>query len=238
MMEIYVQVIFILAFMKYSLKAALSGSLAGISLYALFPALLSLLVYPVVIRQPGTLLQDFLSNVSFLSDGALVTTVEAVAGIFVSVFLLDNYFMPESKRRRSIFLLKIIPGAMFFFALGYFELLFFREMAGTDFLVTALIFALIAAVAVFAFSLLIFFAVPAESVKLEMKILLNIGILIGGLLVNSSVADYNVSNSASETDWNALLAVSALFLISAVTGYALYRFGVVSTIKKIIKWNL
>lgn len=238
MMEIYVQVIFILAFMKYSLKAALSGSLAGISLYALFPALLSLLVYPVVIRQPGTLLQDFLSNVSFLSDGALVTTVEAVAGIFVSVFLLDNYFMPESKRRRSIFLLKIIPGAMFFFALGYFELLFFREMAGTDFLVTALIFALIAAVAVFAFSLLIFFAVPAESVKLEMKILLNIGILIGGLLVNSSVADYNVSNSVSETDWNALLAVSALFLISAVTGYALYRFGVVSTIKKIIKWNL
>ncbi len=237
-MEIYVQVIFILAFMKYSLKAALSGSLAGISLYALFPALLSLLVYPVVIRQPGTLLQDFLSNVSFLSDGALVTTVEAVAGIFVSVFLLDNYFMPESKRRRSIFLLKIIPGAMFFFALGYFELLFFREMAGTDFLVTALIFALIAAVAVFAFSLLIFFAVPAESVKLEMKILLNIGILIGGLLVNSSVADYNVSNSVSETDWNALLAVSALFLISAVTGYALYRFGVVSTIKKIIKWNL
>ena len=117
-MELYIQIIFVLAAMKFCLKAASTDRLWVIFSYAFAASLLSFAMYPIVIEQPLTIISDLLTNKTVVTDIAVLTTIEAVAGIFVSIFLLDNYFTARPKLKRYIYFLKIMPGIIFIFALA------------------------------------------------------------------------------------------------------------------------
>ena len=126
-MELYIQIIFVLALAKFCLKAAMTGRFWTMACYAFFAALVSLALYPTVIEQPATVITNLLADRELVTDGAVLTTTEAILGIFVSVFLLSNYFKPKGQRRKSVFVLKVVPGILWIFAVAYFELLFFRQ---------------------------------------------------------------------------------------------------------------
>jgi len=218
-MELYIQIIFVLATMKFCLKAAATGRLWVIFGYAFAAALLSFAIYPIVIEQPLTIISDLLANKKIVTDIAVLTTIEAVAGIFVSIFLLDNYFAARPKRKRYIYFLKIMPGLIFFFALAYFQLQFFKQRAGEDFLITAIFYAAIVFGFVSMLSLAIKNMITAESLKLELKILLNTAILIIGLWLNSAVADYNLSNAETTIEWGALATMALIGCVLVGAGY-------------------
>ena len=202
-MELYIQIIFVLALAKFCLKAAMTGRFWTMACYAFFAALVSLALYPTVIEQPATVITNLL-------DGAVLTTTEAILGIFVSVFLLSNYFKPKGQRRKSVFVLKVVPGILWIFAVAYFELLFFRQRVGADFGATAAIYAGIVFAVVLLAAGFIHLFVRHESMKLELKIMLNMGILLIGLLVNASVADSTVVYATvSNVEWGALAALTA-----------------------------
>jgi hypothetical protein len=200
-------------------------------LYAGIAAAWAMLLYPVVITQPVTIVSQLLANHKFVTDGAVITTLEAITGIFISISLLDNYFMPKNKRKKSLYLLKIMPGILFFFSIAYFELLFFKWRVGSDFLSTAFYYAAVIAIVIFLLSCLIRFLVPGESMKLELKILLNIAILIIGLLINSAIADYNLSHAEISVAWEAMFTLLGLAVILFITG----RYIPIQKIKKFIK---
>ena len=204
-MELYIQIIFVLALAKFCLKAAMTGRFWTMACYAFFAALVSLALYPTVIEQPATVITNLL-----VTDGAVLTTTEAILGIFVSVFLLSNYFKPKGQRRKSVFVLKVVPGILWIFAVAYFELLFFRQRVGADFGATAAIYAGIVFAVVLLAAGFIHLFVRHESMKLELKIMLNMGILLIGLLVNASVADSTVVYATvSNVEWGALAALTA-----------------------------
>lgn len=211
-METLVQLIFIIALLKYCLKAALSGGFRSILLYALGLSVWALLWYPLVIHQPVTLIETLLLDEKVVADGAVLTTIEAVAGILISIKLLDNYFAPKPKRKRLLFILKIVPGVLALTATLYFELLFFKMRVLGDFLVTALLYAGLCTSVILGLSLLLKHTVSGESLKLEMKLLLNMAILCVGLLINASVADYNLSAAQTEIEWLPLLTLIGLTL--------------------------
>lgn len=217
-MEICIQLIFIIALAKYCLKAALSGKLWILSVYAAAAAVLAMAICPIVITQPVTIISKMLGDKAVIENMAMITTVEAITGIFLSVYLLDNYFMPKSKRRKTAFVLKIIPGILSLCAIGYFELLFFKWRAGQDFAATAILFAATLFIAVAGFSSLIMFSVKSESLKLEIKLIFNLCILVLGLLVCSSVADYNISNAQTDIEWKALAAMIITMAALTVAG--------------------
>ncbi len=206
-METIIQLIFAIALLKYSLKAALSGRLLVICLYGVLLSVLAFALYPVVINQPLTILSDLLSSKTVVENIALLTTAESVIGVFISIYLLDNYFLPKAKRTKGSWLLKIIPGVIVFFSVGYFELLFFKTRVGGDFLVTALMYSGILLVGIITLALLLRYLIDGESLKLEVKLILNLAILVLGLLVSSSVADYNISNAQATIEWKALVAL-------------------------------
>ena len=222
-MEQYIQIIFILAIIKFCLKAAMTGRLWAILSYAFGVSLFCLALYPIVIRQPLTIITDLLANKAVVTDMAVWTTVEAAAGIFISIFLLDNYFMEHQKRKRSISILKVIPGWIFIFGIAYFQLQFFKIRVGDDFLTTAIMYSSIIFVLISLMSLFLKYVVVAESMKLELKILLNIGILFIGLLVNSSIADYNSSHSETVVEWGALVTMFLICGGLVVCGYLLSK---------------
>ena len=209
-MELYIQIIFVLALAKFCLKAAMTGRFWTMACYAFFAALVSLALYPTVIEQPATVITNLLADRELVTDGAVLTTTEAILGIFVSVFLLSNYFKPKGQRRKSVFVLKVVPGILWIFAVAYFELLFFRQRVGADFGATAAIYAGIVFAVVLLAAGFIHLFVRHESMKLELKIMLNMGILLIGLLVNASVADSTVVYATvSNVEWGALAALTA-----------------------------
>ena len=209
--------------MKFCLKAATTGRLWVISIYAFAAALLSFAMHTIVIEQPLTIISELLANKTVVTDIAVLTTFEAVAGIFVSIFLLDNYFTESTKRKRYIYALKIIPGVIFIFALAYFQLQFFKIRAGSDFLSTAILYALLVFTVISTISLTIKRLITAESLRLELKILLNIGILTIGLWINSAVADYNLSHAETTIEWRALATMTLIFIALIGGGYLLSK---------------
>lgn len=227
-METLVQLILIIALAKYCLTAAQSGNLWRLAGYAAGVAVVGLALYPVVIEQPTTIITELLTSRVAVSNIALLTTAEAIAGIFVSVYLLDNYFKPKTKRTKTAYLLKIMPGVLVYAAIAYFELLFFKLRAGGNFLVTAALYAALLFVAIFVIGLVTKYTLTAESLRLEIKVILNMSILIVGLLVSSSVADYNISHAQTTIEWEALLALTIGTVI-------LILFGIILPKIKLIK---
>lgn len=220
-METLVQLIFIIALAKYILTAAQSGNLWQLVGYAAVAAVVALALYPVVIEQPMTIITELLTSRTAVSNIALLTTAEAIAGIFISIYLLDNYFKPKPKRTKTAFALKIMPGVLAFVGIAYFELLFFKIRVGGDFLMTAALYAALLFVVIFVIGFVAKQTLAAESLRLEVKVILNMTILIVGLLVSSSVADYNISHAQTTIEWKALIALTVGTLILIILGMLL-----------------
>lgn len=236
-METYIQLIFVLALVKYCLKAALTARFWTIALYGGLASIIALAIYPIVIEQPVNIVSTLLADRVLVANGAVITTIEAVAGIFVSVLLLDNYFMRKESRKKSVFILKVIPGVLSVVAIAYFELMFFRWRVGADFMQTALLYGFILFSSIVAMATALRYLLRGESLKLELKVLLNVGILIIGLLVNSSIADYNLSYADVQIEWGALAALAGLIAVLFFVGIYLPKINIKSLSKNNLKWN-
>ncbi len=219
-MELPVQLILILAVLKYCLKASLAGGFRAILFYSLGAGLFAMACYPLVISQPVTIIKKLLADQEVVTNGAVLTSLEAIIGILLSVRLLDNYFQPKAKRKKSLFVLKVIPGLLSPIAILYFELMFFKFRAGSDFIETALMFSLLCAATIMGLAYLLKYMADGESLKLELKMLLNIAILFIGLLVNSSVAAYNISAAHQTIEWIPMLAF--LSIAGALTAFGYF----------------
>lgn len=224
-MELFIEFIFMSAFMKYCLKAGISCGLKAIGGYAAFAFLLSFALYPFLINLPVNLVSELLKDRQVVGDFAVVVTVEAVTGIMLSLKLLENYFRPKIRRSRFLGVVKVIPGILSLSGIAYFELTFFRLRAGSPFFSTVAIYALIVASSIFVVAFLLRLALPGESVKLELKMLLNLLILAVALTVNSEVSDFPVSDASVSMDYWAFAAIIALFLVFAAVGFLSEKFG-------------
>ena len=301
-MEQFLQFIFILAIAKYCIDAALTRRVAAMAAYAAVLAAVAFALWPTVIGWRGDMIADLLSDGPLVADGALVITLEAVAGIFISILMLDSLFdkpgaieptgpakakehppeinvaddpdavvstqsaetkgslpkadlsdgsdvteppvsagtgenrpilsTPEEGRRKALFVLKVLPGVICFFAVVYFELLFFRSFVGIDFLALALSYAAIVAAGIFLLSAVLGRLMPGESTKLEAKIVLDMAILLVGLLVNASIASYNISSSHTEISPAPMILFVAVTTLLAALGLLSYK--VSPLIKKLL----
>ncbi len=240
-MELFIQLIFSIAILKYCLKAASFSSFKIVFIYAALAAIFSLAMYPVIINMPSNIIEKLLANREIVTDGAVLSTIEAIGGVFISILLLDNYFAPREKRNRAFFALKGIPGLIAFVAMAYFQLLFFMNNVGVDFVISAAIYAALIFVSISIIAIFMYKNIPHESVRLELKILLNLAILVIGLLVNSSIADYNLSNAHSSLEWGALLAILSLCIFMFFAGILLDKFNIknrlINSLKQSTKIN-
>lgn len=236
-MEIYIQLIFVLAIAKYCLKAALTGRFWTIILYGVIAAIIGIAIYPIVIEQPVNIIPTILLDHALVANGAVITTIEAISGIFVSVFLLDNYFMHKKSRKKSMFILKVVPGLLSILAIAYFELMFFKMRVGDDFMQTAILYCVIVFTTIVAMSTAFRYLLKAENLKLELKVLLNTGILIIGLLVNATIADYNLSQADIEIEWKAMAALAGVVTILFFAGIYISKINIKSLYKNSFKWN-
>ena len=165
------------------------------------------------------------------------TTIEALAGILLGVNLLDNYFAPKQKRKKSLFILKVIPGVLAPLGLLYFELMFFKMRVAEDFLMTALLFSVVTLVIILGMSLVMKRVVEGESMKLELKLLFNMMILLIGLLINSAVADYNTSSADTQADWMPLVVMLGVSAVLILIGYLTRNWTIKNFLNSSKRWT-
>ena len=234
-MDGLLQLIFILAFLKVCLSPAFLKKFRGTFVYALCAGLFAYAVYPLVIRQRADSFTAILADKGLVADFAVLVTVEAVLGIMICIYLLDNYFKPKEKRKKSVFALKLVPGPLFFIGIFYFELMFFKEFPGVSFGTTALLFSLLIFVLITVLSLILRYVMSGESLKLEAKILFNMAILLVGLLLNSSISAYNVAHSSDYTELAPTLSMIGVIILLSAMGYGIYVIKSKTKFKKQLK---
>lgn len=234
-MEILIQIILVLALMKYALKAAMTRHLWSILCYAGVAAIVAIISYPMVIKQPVNIITLLLKHKDWVTDGAVLTTLEAIAGIFASIFLLNDYLQPQKHHRIWSILLRIIPGYLAFFAILFFELLFFRLQISDSFLTTALLYAALLFVGITTLGCVIRYIIRNYSMRLELKVLLNLEILVIGLMVHCSIADYRNSQAIINIDWLAMTGFLCVALLGIGLGYLLRNFSLKSKLYSILK---
>lgn len=217
-MENYLQFIFLLAITKYSLKASMNTRWWVTLLYPLAAAVLAYLIYPWMIQQRGDSFTAILADKGLVADCAVLITIEAILGILSSVYILDNYFQPKEKRKRSIFVLKVVPGLLVFIGIAYFELAFFKQFVGVPFGKVALLYSGVIFASVTALSFLLKWLMHGESLKLEAKITLNLLILVIALFVHASLTQYSVSNSQTDVGLVPTLVAVAFFILMCGIG--------------------
>ncbi len=236
-MEIIIQLIFVVALLKFCLKAALSDRFIVIFGYGLAMAIVAFALYPIVINQPLTVIGDMLASRSVVENIALITTAESILGVLISIYLLNNYFRPRQRRTKWAKAIKIVPGVISLVAVGYFELIFFKMRVGGDFLTTALLYSSTIFVAIVGVALLLRYIIDGESLRLELKLILNLAILVLGLLVSSSVAEYNQSNAQAKIEWGALIAIILGSATLVGVGVWLHKINFTQKLTHFFKWN-
>lgn len=203
-METFVQIIFVLAIVQYSLQAALSGRKRWIPVYALAAALWAMVWYPCVIKLPLTYLQTCLTRPQWMADAVLVATVEAVATVMV---LLGASGDRDTKGRRICRVLNGVPGPVFLFAVGYFELQYFGLGAGRNFLLTAGEYAGLLALLVTGLAFLLRWSLKPNVYKRELRMLFSMAILGISLLLYAAIFPMPSVSTQAPVAWDALAAL-------------------------------
>lgn len=233
-MELLFQLILVVVVLKYTCKASFFENIWGIVGYALMVAIVAFIIYPIVIEQPGDFYKKILSSRVFVSDIAIVITIEAVVGILISISMLKNVFTPHKTYSRW---LKILPGVLIVGVIFYSEQYIFYTFTGYSFMLVALFTSLGGLLLVLLLSLSIRFLFPERAVRYELKFLLNILLLIGGILLSAGVSPYSTASYKSDFEWEKMLAFCGIVLLFTFVGFAIYRLALRNkNFKKIKKW--
>ena len=99
-MKTLIELILLFAIVKYSLKASHARGFKTVMYYALGAGIWAMICYPFIITQPVNIADTLLANREWIANAAVLTTVEAIAGIMLSASLLENYFAPKNKRKK------------------------------------------------------------------------------------------------------------------------------------------
>lgn len=232
-METLFQILLFIAVLKFSCKATFGENLWGIWMYAFSASVLAFAIYPIVIRQSGNFYITMLSSPAFVSDIAVVITLEAIIGMLVSIDMLKNMFTPQRNLSKW---LKILPGVLIFGAVFYIEQRIFYLFAGYDFKFTALVISLGLLLLIFSVATLIKISLPERTLRYEFKFLLNILLLVGGIVLNAGDSFYSTSQHYG-VEWMPIIAFLALVFAVGCLGFLLHRLAYKNKkLKKLQKW--
>jgi hypothetical protein len=220
-MELLFQIIIILAFIKYCMKAGFFVHWGGMAAYALFVAVVAIAFYPFIIKTDSNVFERLLADKNGISDFAVLITIEAISGMLISVGMLGNLF--SQKKQKWIKVLKLTPGVLIAGAVFYVELALFRSFAGMDFAWVAVICAVSLLMGTFLLSFLIKFLLPDYSTRYELKFLTNLILLLLSIFLNAGLADYNSSNYQANPEFTKLGVFAAIAAAGFIFGFILFK---------------
>lgn len=220
-MELLFQGILILVIFKFCIKAAFFYNKKGTLAYALFAGLIAIAFYPVIIETNTNIFSKLIVNKTAVSNIAVLITIEAISGMLISIGMLHNLF--EAKKQVWIKILKLTPGILILGAIYYIELVAFKTLPGLDFFWVAVITSIVIIIGVLIVSSGIFFFMPGNTMRYELKFIINIILLILAITMNAALSDYNRSSYNANVEFNKLFVFIGILTIGFLLGWGLYK---------------
>jgi hypothetical protein len=220
-MGIVFQLILVSGVIKYSCKATFFKGYKGIIIYALFSGIIAIACYPFIIKTDSDVFNTLMTDTALISNIAVLITIEAISGIFISIGMLNNLF--ESKLHKWIRVLKLMPGVIIIGIIFYMELSLFRTLIGIAFYRIAIVAALLCMLGIIMLSSLIKYLLPHFSTRYELKFLINILLLISAVLLNAGLADYNTGSYTVNIEYTKLLVLAGIVITGFLSGLLLYK---------------
>ncbi|MBS9768652.1 MAG: hypothetical protein KGV44_14095 [Flavobacteriaceae bacterium] len=234
-MESLLQIIVLFAFVRFSCRATFFRSLKGIGVFALVVAVVSFACYPIVIEQSGDFYTTLLKDKTLVGNVAVLITLEAIAGMLLSIGLLNTLFVGKKKSRLKW--LQFLPEVLIIGAILYAEQQMFYAFPGLDFGLTAGITAGIFALGVGFLAVLIDWAVPENSGRYELNFLVNVFLFCVAILLNAGLSSYNTGSYQSDVQWLSMAVFLAVIVLLVALGFGLYRLKLKNKkTKKILQW--
>jgi len=220
-MGIIFQLIVVAGILKYCTKATFFRGYRGILLYSVIGGAIAIASYPVILHTDSDVFDKLMSDKNAVSNMAVLITIEAITGMFVSIGMLNNQY--SAKTNKWIKMVKLLPGMLIVGIVFYAGLSLFRSMAGTSFHWIALTASISVMLGVFVLSVVLKFSLPEISTRYEMKFLVNILLLVLAIFLNAGLADYNTSHYQADVDYTKLLAFLGMAIAGFIAGYLLFK---------------
>lgn len=233
-MESILQVILILSVIKFACKATFYKSYSGVLLFAGLAGIFAYIIHPFVIKQNGDIYSVLFSDGRRVTNLAIIITLEAISGILISIGMLQNLFTP--KKRNWIKLLKLSPGLLIAGAIFYIELKTFYLFPGLNFKITALITSFGLFFLITILSTIIKYLFSLESIRYELKFLLNGILLIVAIIINAGLSSYNQSRYVADINLVKLLVFILIVISLGTLGYFLNKIKNKKHFKFLRKW--
>ncbi len=234
-MESLLQIIVLLAFVRFACRATFFRSLKGIGVFALLVAIVSFICYPIVIEQSGDFYTTLLKDATLVGNVAVLITLEAIAGMLLSIGLLNTLFRGKKKSRLTW--LRFLPEVLIIGAILYAEQQMFYAFPGLDFKLTAAITAGVFALGVAGLAFLIQWALPENSGRYELNFLINVFLLCVAILLNAGLSSYNTGSYQSDVQWLSMVVFLGVIGGLVALGFGLYQLKLKNQkIKKLLQW--
>ncbi len=234
-MESLLQIIVLLAFVRFACRATFFRSLKGIGVFALLVAVVSFICYPIVIEQSGDFYTTLLRDATLVGNVAVLITLEAIAGMLLSIGLLNTLFRGKKKSRLT--LLRYLPEMLIIGAILYAEQQMFYAFPGFSFRLTATITAVIFALAIGGLAFLMGWALPENSGRYELNFLINVFLLCVAILLNAGLSSYNTGSYQSDVQWLSMTIFFGIIGLLVALGFGLYQLKLKNQkIKKLLQW--
>jgi len=221
-MQTIIIILFSLALVSFSIQLQLLKNRWVLGTWLLIVAIGVYLMHHMAIEQSYKTFRATLTNSSLMMDFTVLLVLEALAGLFISIYLIRSHYNEPVK---AIFKYAIyLPGITIFPALFYFESMVFLQIHGIDFELMAIVLSILAIALIslikYGFKVL----VPEFDLQLEIKFIVHLLQLVGGIFLSVVMLRLPVGQMPSSgVPISALLTMLLIVLTGAAVGMLWYR---------------
>ncbi len=216
------QIIFVLAVFRFAFRIIFFEKKLILLLTTIFIFVISLFVYPIVLKQSGYFYATALKSRSFVQDISVIITIDAIIGILLSILLLRIFFKRSKLAKLNWFL--ILPDFLIVGFIAYAQQQIFYRFTGHNFFVITLELATALSLFIILLSFVINKIIPAKSAKYELNFIINIFILTAAIALNVYTSSYNTVNYHSSTEWQNTILLLSILIVGFIFGFVIYQF--------------
>ncbi|GEM_PF-2685956 len=229
-MQTLVITLFILAIVSFAIQLQLLrnpwlhwGWLMAVMLFVYF-------MHHMAIEQSYKAFRATLTNSGVMMDFTVLQVIEAVGGSLISIFLIQDYYKEPVKKifRYAVYL----PGIIIFPALFYMESIFFLQIHGVEFKMAAVVIAGACVMVIYSLGRGFKALVPEFDLQLEMKFIVHMLQLIGGIILSVVMLRLPVQSANQELSIAPLLVLLIVVISGIIAGVFWHKIKLKSIVKR------
>lgn len=221
-MQTLVVILFVLAIASFAIQLQLFRKPWLLWSWLVAVTLFIYLMHHWAIEQSYKSFRATLSNAGLMTDFTVLQIIEALSGLLISIFMIRWHYNEPVKKflRYAIYL----PGIIIFPALFYLESLVFLQLHSIDFQLLAGIIAFAAVVLIYLLGWGFRMLIPEFDLQLEMKFILHLLQLIGGIILSVIMLRLPVNQAPdSSLAYDGLLIIVVTVVTGIIAGTFWYR---------------